>query len=395
MSRNTSTSASAPSGLSPDAMRAELRDWLRGEADAEPAPDDHSLEHAVESGSRLLSELFDAGWNRYGWPEPVGGLGGDARHRAVLYDELAAAGFELPDQNVILEVVGPALLAFAPRLAARHIPGILRGESIWCQGFSEPNSGSDLSSLRCKATRDSDDPDAGFIINGQKVWTTLGHLADQMALLCRTGPPASRHRGLTMFFIDMHAPGIEARPLRFANGRNEVAEVFFHDVYVPFDRLVGEVDGGWTVAMYLLQFERGMYAWMRQAVLKNRLTKLAAQVRVADTTDDLAEQRLGTAALAVAALRARSLRTVETLGRGGDVGPEASVDKILLATAEQTVLDTARDLLFPDFGFLGTEPAVSRWRAEWFYSRAASLYGGTAEIQRTIIADRVLNLPRE
>lgn len=377
---------------SPEALRADLRRWLREHPEIEVAQGDRGIEESVDSGKSLLSALYGAGWNRYGWPVEAGGFGGDARHRAVLYDELGGAGFDPPDQNVILEVVGPALLAFAPRLAAHHLPRILRGDEVWCQGFSEPDSGSDLSSLRCRARRESEDPEAGFVINGQKVWTTLGHLADQMALLCRTGPPSSRHRGLTMLFVDMHSPGVEARPLRFANGRHEVAEVFLHDVHVPFDRLIGEVDGGWAVAMYLLQFERGMYAWMRQAVLSNRLAKLAAQLCDAG---DVAEQRIGAAILAVAALRARSARTVKTLGQGGDVGPAASIDKVLLATAEQAVFDTARDLLFPAFGLLGTEPAVSQWRAEWFFSRAASLYGGTAEIQRTIIADRVLNLPRE
>jgi alkylation response protein AidB-like acyl-CoA dehydrogenase len=395
MTQPTSTLTAADHVPAPEAMRAELREWLRDDAKIEVAEGHESLEEAVKHASRLLASLYGAGWNRYGWPVEAGGLGGDARHRAVLYDELGRAGFDPPDQNVILEVVGPALLAFAPGLAAHHLPRILRGGEVWCQGFSEPDAGSDLSSLRCRATRESDDADAGFVINGQKVWTTLGHMADQMALLCRTGSASSRHRGLTMLFVDMHSPGVEARPLRFANGRNEVAEVFFHDVHVPFDRIVGEVDGGWAVAMYLLQFERGMYAWMRQAVLSNRLTKLAAQLRDAEMTGELAEQRLGSAALAVAALRARSSRTVETLAQGGDVGPAASVDKVLLATAEQAVFDTARDLLFPDFGLLGTEPTVGQWRAEWFYSRAASLYGGTAEIQRTIIADRVLNLPRE
>jgi alkylation response protein AidB-like acyl-CoA dehydrogenase len=377
-------------------MAVAFRAWLADQAGrlpVAPAGSALTVEEGVAQGRALLAVLYEAGWNRYGWPVEAGGLGGDARHRAVFYDELARAGIDAPEQNIILEVVAPALLEYTPERAAGWLPRILRGSDVWCQGFSEPEAGSDLAALRCHAVPTPDGP--GYVVNGQKIWTTFGHVADRMALLCRTGSAGSRHRGLTMFFVDMDSPGIEARPIRYASGRNEIAEVFFHDVHVPADRAVGPVDGGWGVAMFLLQYERGMYAWMRQAVLSHLLRRLADDLTAAGVGGELAELRIGQAALAVAALRARAAATVEQLGDGVPVGPAASADKLLLAAAEQTLLDTARDLLQPVFDLHGDAPGAQRWRDDWFYTRAASLYGGTSEIQKSIVADRVLRLPKE
>lgn len=379
---------------SPEVFRAALRTWLEGHgATDNSGGDDPSVEGSIRRGARLLTRLHEAGFNRYGWPPEMGGLGGDARHRAVLYDELCRADVEPPEQNIILEVVGPALIAFAPRLAAVYLPHVLRGEAILCQGFSEPESGSDLAALRCRASRD----DTGdFVINGQKVWTSFGHLADHVVVLCRTGTTESRSRGLSMFFVDMTSPGVVARPLRFANGRNELSEIFFNDVRVPAERLVGAIDDGWAVAAYLLQFERGMYAWMRQAVLAQRLRDLTSHIGAtpSDGTGRY-QHRFGQAVLAIAALRAQSSRTVAALAQQQPVGPSASADKLLLAAAEHCVYDLARDILSPGFDLDATRPDIQRWRNEWFYSRAASIYGGAAEIQRSIIADRVLQLPKE
>ena len=379
--------------LTPERFRLGFAEWLRQETYHHAAGDRLSLEERISRGARLIGALHEAGWNRYGWPIDVGGMGGDIRHRAVLYDELGRAGVDIPEQNVILEVVGPALVAFAPDVAARRLPAVLRGEDILCQGFSEPESGSDLAGLRCRATVDAASEE--FVVNGQKIWTSFGHVADHIVLLCRTGAPQSRSRGLTMLVVDLRLPGIDVRPIRFANGENELSEVFFNDVRVARSHLVGDVDDGWSVATYLLQFERGMYAWMRQAVLSSRLRMLAAHLDSSGDRGEWHRERLGAAILAVAALRARSSQTVATLARGDPVGPVASMDKLLLATAEHAVYDAGRDLLSHEFAMDDSQPAISLWRAEWFYSRAASIYGGASEIQRTIIADRVLDLPRE
>jgi len=351
-----------------------------------------SLEDSVEHGAALLARLYEGGWNRFGWPKEVGGLGGDVRHRAALYEQLALANVDPPEQNIILEVVGPALVHFAPALAARYLPRALRGDDVWCQGFSEPESGSDLAGLHCRAKRAEG---GDLVVDGQKTWTSFGHVADHILLLCRTGARESRSRGLTMLFADLSSPGVEARPITFANGRNEFAEVFFDGVRVPPDHVVGPVDSGWTVASHLLQFERGMYAWIRQALLSNRLRRLGSYARSAGLVDEVAQELLGTARLAVAAVRARSTRTVDLLAQGSMVGAAASIDKLLLAAAEHAVFDAGRHVLSPAFELDETEPGVAQWRAEWLYSRAASVYGGAAEIQRSIIADRILALPRE
>lgn len=343
-------------------------------------------------GRGLLADLHAEAWNRYGWPVETGGVGGDVRHRAVLYDELSRAGIPAPEQNVILETIGPPVVRFAPELAARFLPAYLRGEESWGQGFSEPEAGSDLASLRCRAVREPGG--THFVVNGQKTWMTLGHVAARIALLCRTGTPESRHRGLSMLLVDADAPGVTVRPIRMANGLNEVGEVFFDDVRVPADRLIGDVGEGWAVAMYLLQFERGMYAWMRQAVLFGLLSELCAQVPAAPRGDAAVRRTVGDAHLAIAALRARAHGTVERLARGETVGPDASADKVLLAHAEQTLLDAAHAMLGPRFALDGGA-AAEHWRSTWFYTRAASIYGGSGEVQRGILADRVLALPRE
>jgi alkylation response protein AidB-like acyl-CoA dehydrogenase len=211
--------------------------------------------------------------------------------------------------------------------------------------------------------------------------------------LVRTGTPESRHRGLTMLLIDAASPGVTARPVSLANGRAELGECFFDDVFVSSDRVIGEENGGWAVAMHLLQFERAVYAWMRTAFILARLRQLAAQLPAAALASDSARQRIGSVYLDLVGLRARSAGTVRRLAAGEMVGPEASADKLLLGAAEHSILDAARELLGPTFG-VGSAPEIDRWRDEWWYSRAATIYGGSAEVQRGIIGDRVLNLPK-
>jgi alkylation response protein AidB-like acyl-CoA dehydrogenase len=318
----------------------------------------------------------------------MGGFGGSALLRAAVYDQLWAGGYPVPELVLPVETLAPALIRYAPTLAAVYLPRYLRGEELWSQGFSEPDAGSDLAALRCRARPTG----SGFVISGQKTWTTLGHLATRCFLLARTGAADSRHRGLTMFLVDVPSPGLEIRPLRYANGRAEYAEMFFDDVAVPAERMIGAEGEGWAVSMYLLQFERGMYAWNRQGLLHLRLAELA-ELASASTQPGVTSV-LGSAWLAVAALRARCRQTVGRLAAGENPGPEISVDKVLLATAEQAVSDAFRTILGGRFE-LGDDADVRRWRSEWLYTRAASIYGGSAEVQRTILADRVLGLPKE
>src|SRR5690606_23019516 len=234
-----------------DAYRAALRAYLTSEPSLNRWRDRHydSVEERIADHAVLMGGLYRGRWNRYGWPEEAGGLGGDPRHRAVLYDELSAAGLPVPDPHLVLETLGPAVLRFAPELAAEHLPAFLRGEEWWGQGFSEPEAGSDLAALRCRARRDGD----RYVLSGQKLWTSHGATATRLVCLVRTGTPESRHRGLSMIMVDAAAPGVTIRPVALASGDNELAEVFFDDVEVPASRLVGAEGQGWAVAMYLLQ----------------------------------------------------------------------------------------------------------------------------------------------
>jgi alkylation response protein AidB-like acyl-CoA dehydrogenase len=293
----------------------------------------------------------------------------------------------------LIEVLAPGLIDYAPpELAAWAVPRLLSGEELWCQGFSEPDSGSDLASLRCRATPRGDDPSTAseWVINGQKVWTSLAQFSDRCVLLTRTDPPESRHRGITAFFVDMDTPGIRVAPLEMINGEQEFAEVFFDDVVVPADRMLGELNGGWAVAMSILPYERSSCFWQRIAFLYARLQKL---VEVAPQ-DDRAAEVVGNAYLALFSLRARSRATQHRLAETGTIGAETSIDKVLVASGEHATYDAVRRLL-PGVVELEDDMSAELWRNEYLYSRAATIYGGTAEVQRNIIARRLLELGSE
>lgn len=368
------------------AYRVELRALLKS-SDLDPWRGCYIEDVAEEMRhvSGMVQLIYDADFGKYGFPVAAGGLGGDVRHWAVMYDELVAAGLPLTGQHSLLTTLAQPIARFAPELASEYLPSFARGEEWWGQGFSEPEAGSDLASLRCRAVLDGDH----YVVSGQKLWTSHGATASHTVLLCRTGTPDSRHRGLSMLFLDNDMPGVEIRPIYLANGRAELAECFFDDVRVPVDRLIGDAGQGWEIAMYLLQFERAVYAWQRGAVLMERLGALAAAV----TPGDLASRQLGTAYLDLMGMRARSVETVRRLAAGEAVGPEASADKLLLGAVEHSVYDAARSLLGEQFAF-SSDPAMRRWAQEWWFSRTTTIYGGAAEVQRGIIADRVLNLPK-
>ncbi len=370
-------------------FRTGLVEWLDEHLDAllPPFVGGGTLDEQMAQLSRVKRALFDAGWMRWGWPESVGGLGGPPMLRAVLGEEVTARGLVVSGFYSMTEVLAPTLAEFAsPALAREEIPKLLSGDAMWCQGFSEPGTGSDLSSLSCRATpRDGD-----WVVNGQKLWTSLAQYASRCVLLTRTGTPESRHRGITAFFVDMDTPGITVRPFELLNGAPEFAEVFFDDVVVPGDRILGAVDGGWAVAMNILPFERSTSFWHRTAFLARRLQQLV------DRAPDDAHSAtvIGEAFQQVYAMRARSRLTQYRLAELGTIGPETSVDKILVATAEQQLFDAARELL-PGTVELDDSPDGQHWRENFLYSRAATIYGGSAEIQRNIVARRLLDLGPE
>ena len=376
-------------------FRAELRAWLdanrEGLAPRYDPPG--TLDQRVAQMQRVKSVLFEAGWMQWGWPERAGGRGGSPMLRTELGAALAARDLVDPGLFSLVEVLAPTLIDFAPpELAAEMVPRLLSGDELWCQGFSEPEAGSDLASLRCRATpRDGDAATASeWVIRGQKVWTSLAQYSKRCVLLTRTGPAESRHRGITAFFVDMDAPGIGVRPIEMINGEREFAEVFFDDVAVPSSRMLGPPGGGWAVAMSILPYERSSCFWQRVAYLYRRLERL---IELA-AGDDRAAEIVGEAYVELFALRARSRATQHRLAETGTIGAETSIDKVLVATADQTVYDAARRLL-PGTIETDDDAAGRIWRSEYLYSRAATIYGGSLEVQRNIIARRLLELGDE
>jgi len=375
--------------LDVDDYRAALRAWLATHRAELTFPPPASFSERMEQHRTLTRAMWDAGWKRAGWPEALGGLGGGARLRATYYDELCRADLDLPNSDYSNEVIGPAMLDYAPDLAAELLPRYLSGAELWGQGFSEPDAGSDLASLRTRGVIDGDT----VVVDGQKVWTSHGHLADRILTLVRTGTPESRHRGLAALLIDTDLPGVSRNPLIFASGVDEMCETFFDGVRVPIGRMIGGPDQGWAVAMVMLQYERAMYAAQRHAWCMQRLRAL---VRWLDAVghDDRAAAAIGGVWLMLQTVRARAIESVRRLDAGDVVGPDASADKVLLARAEQALYEVARHAAPGHFAF-DADSGGAQWREEWWYSRAASVMGGAGEIQRSLIADRVLQLPRE
>ncbi|MBN2624925.1 MAG: acyl-CoA dehydrogenase family protein [Acidimicrobiales bacterium] len=366
--------------------RAAVDRWLDDNA-ADLTPDHGrtaTLDEQMAHLSLVKRRTFDAGWMRWGWPERVGGLGGSTLLRGYLGEALTARDMVEPGIYSMTEVLAPTMIDYAaPELAATMVPRLLRGDETWCQGFSEPGTGSNLASLSCRATRTDD----GWLVTGQKVWTSLAQYAQRCVLLTRTGTPESAHRGITALFVDMDTPGITVRPIETMHGLDEFCEVFFDDVAVPFERTLGDEGQGWAVAMDLLPFERSTSLWHRGAYLHRRLERFLA----AAPDGAVGASEVGEVFQQLYAFRARSRATQHRLADGERLGAETSIDKILLATAEQATYDLVADGLADDV-LLGDDATSERWRSEVLYSRAATIYGGSAEIQRNIVARRLLDL---
>jgi alkylation response protein AidB-like acyl-CoA dehydrogenase len=373
----------------PAAFRTSFVAWIEGHLEElRPTFSDHgTTDQLLEHQRRVQRLLFDAGWMRWGWPDAVGGLGGSPLFRAVLGEELAGRGLVHSATHSMPEVLGPAVVAFGAReLAAAVVPPMLRGDELWCQGFSEPEAGSDLGSLRTTARPDRD----GWIINGQKLWTSWAHHATRCVVLARTEPGDLGSRGISAFFVDMASSGVDVRPLETMAGVDEFCETYFDDVRVSGDRVLGERGGGWAVAQHILACERGPIFWQRGSWLQYHLGEVASLV---EPDDSPAVGLLGKAYAEVMAFRARSRVTQRHIAAGDLRGAESSIDKVLIASADRAVFDACR-LALPGLVELEDSDRADRFRKEWLYSRAATIYGGTAEIQRDIIAARLLDLPR-
>lgn len=380
--------SAAPSpSVSPAEYSAALADFLRCDPRVEPylSYRPESFEAASTHLRGIQQLLFEEGWSRLGWGERFGGLGGDPRLRAAMFETMWAADIVIPEPYSLLEVLVPVLMVYAPALAERHFLPLLRGDENWCEGFSEPDAGSDLASLRTRMEPDGD----GWRVSGQKVWTSNAHLSRRSVLLARSGETG--HRGLSMVLVDLDQPGIEVRPIRTESGENHFSEVFLEDAWVPSDRVIGSLGQGWAIAMYMLQWERGAYGWLQQGRLHSRLG-LALESADTEATGRAGLARaVGSAYASAAALRMRTRNTVTRLARDETLGPEVAIDKLLLVDAEVATWDVVREIYGPRFDY---DPELDWLRAEFLFSRAAPIYGGSQEIQRTLVAERVLGMPR-
>ena len=387
MSSSSGTGLAAPADplLDPAAYGAAFEAWLVEHPEVlapvrVPIP---SFDERVTAMCGLMGALSDAGWARYGWPEELGGLGGSIMHRAAMWELLARHG--VPSMAIFehLEILAPALAALGPRpFVARVLPEFLAGRELWSQGFSEPEAGSDLASLRTTARRDGDE----LVVRGRKIWTSWSKYATWCLVLARTGTTESRHRGLTAVVVDLRDPGVEVRPIVQANGTDELAEVFFDDVRVPADRIVGELDGGWKVAIHILSHERGTFAWFRHCFLYQHL---AGALDQAGPKDDAA---LGNALLDLVAVTAAGHAGLRAHATGVPLGPLAAYPKLLLCAAEQSVYDwvLATD---PDLALDIGDDEIAIRRQEYLFSRIVTVYGGSQQMQLETIAKQVLQLP--
>jgi alkylation response protein AidB-like acyl-CoA dehydrogenase len=380
-------------------LQDEIRSFLAAERpDAARLP--RSLEDRMEALRAWQARCYEAGYVGRAWPLEFGGGGGPAAEQIIIDQELAAAGAPEFANVVGLDVLGPSLLRFgSDEQRRRYIPPILAAEEIWCQGFSEPDAGSDLASLRTRA----DDRGDHFVIGGQKTWVSWGQFARWCGVLARTHDAGPKHRGISMLIVDMRSPGVELRPMTQITGHAEFCELFLDDVVVPKENLLGGLGDGWKIAMHTLGHERGTAALPRQVKLRTWLDRAVrvASERTVDgdplIDDPGAQVALARAAIAVEVLRHHAYRTVGEFLNGGAVGSDSSSVKLLMAEAEQRLAATVLELLGPTIEHAepGADDEDGFWHETYLYSRAASVYGGTQQIQRSIIADRVLALPQE
>jgi alkylation response protein AidB-like acyl-CoA dehydrogenase len=372
-------------GLEP--AERELRDEVRaflGQSCPDPAELPHDLDERIAYLRRWQARCYEAGYVGRAWPSEFGGGGRPTVEQIVVDQEMAAAGAPERVAIVGLDVLGPALLAFGTdEQRRRYVPPILSAEELWSQGFSEPEAGSDLASLRTKAIETDD----GYVVNGQKTWVSWGQFSRWCGVLARTDPDVPRHRGISLLIVDVESPGVEMRPMEQITGHAEFCELFLDDVVVPKERLLGAPGQGWEIAMHVVAHERGTAALPRQVTLRTWLDRLVADA-APRLADEDAQATLAAALIQIEVLRHHATRTMSAFLNGGSVGPESSGVKLLMAQAEQTLGAAALDVL-------GDAQAGEFWRERYLYSRAASVYGGTQQIQRGIIADRILSLPRE
>jgi alkylation response protein AidB-like acyl-CoA dehydrogenase len=371
-----------------EAFAGSLRRWLT--ANLEPVPAFVDVADEVAWGRQWQATLASERWVGVHWPTAYGGRSATPVQVALYQSEYARSQAPQPVNRVGINLVGPTLLAHGTEdQRLRYLPPILSAEEIWCQLFSEPDAGSDLASLATKAVP----VEGGYLVTGRKVWTSYAQFATWGLCLARTdGDAAVRQQGITALIVDMKAPGIEIRPLVQMTGDSEFNEVFLTDVFVPVEHVVGGEGQGWTVAGSTLAHERGTnFPFKEQVVHETYLARLYNEAQANGSLDDpVVADALAQSYIDLQVLRLHNLRTLTRLGRGEEPGPESSWVKLMWTTMTQRLSETGLAVTGRD----PTSSLAGPWPRQWLWSRAASIAGGTSEIQRDIIAGRILRLPR-
>ncbi len=393
--------------LSPEqeAFRTRVLSWLKANIPSEwrsrmAASADVPRPEAYELLRRWQGRLFEAGFVGLTWPREYGGQGLTFLEEMILHQEMALAKAP-PILNILgVGMAGPTIVAYGTEAQKQRYPAkILSCEEIWCQGYSEPNAGSDLAALQTRAVKDGEH----WVINGQKVWTSLAHVADWMMLLARTDPEAPRHKGITYFLLDMRAPGVTVRPLRQITGDPEFNEVFFDNVRVHESQILGGLNNGWQVGLTTLMYERLALGFGLQVRLRIALDGLVEMARRMEkdgrtiTKDPVMRQKIAQLWIETECLKYTGARAITRLLRGEMPGPEASTGKMIWVDTHQRLQELAMEIL----GSYSQLTRGSDWAVEgglWHYtflrSRANSIEGGTTEVQKNIIGERVLGLPK-
>ena len=366
------------------AFREELRAWLADhEPGREPDAEDANYEWRVDFQRSLARD----GWAAVHWPPEYGGRGATLTQSAIFFEELGRAGAPLPANVLGLLLAGPTIMSWGtPEQKERYLTPILSAEEIWCQGFSEPDAGSDLASLKTRAVKDGDD----WVVTGQKVWTSAAQYAKWCMLVARTDPEAPKHKGLTYFLMDMEQEAVTVRPLRQITGESEFNELFIDGARIPAENVLGGEGNGWKVALTTLMNERAGLAFFLQVRLRQLLDRLIAEAAQRDLLDDpVIADRLGELHLKSEILRLTAYRGLTAIEKYGQPGPEGSLTKWMWSETNQQLTQFAADLLGPS-----ALTAGGRWSYELLRARGNSIEGGTTEVLKNIVAERVLGLPK-
>lgn len=384
-----------------EAFRTEIAGWLADNLVGEFAQlkfrggpgDEHMF---PEERKRWERKLADGGWTCVGWPQEYGGRGLPIEQQVIFFEEYARAGAPGRMGHIGEGLTGPTLIAFgSEEQKQKYLPGVLAGTEFWCQGYSEPSAGSDLANVKTKARLD--EASGKWIVNGQKVWTSLAHESEYCFVIARTDPDSKAHKGLGFFLIKMDQPGVTVRPIEQITGTSEFNEVFFDDAECDVSDIVGLPGEGWKVAMGLLGYERGVSTLGQQMAFQNELNEVVALAKDNGAAQDpVIRQRLADAHIGLKIMRYNSMRMLSGSSGDGSLQKEALIYKLYWATWHRDLGELAMDILGAEADILLDAPyELNRLQSLFLFTRSDTIYGGTNQIQRNIIAERGLGMPKE